>query len=73
MNVCTGEATTTKQLIGHLQKELGAGSEVRYAERRAGDLMRSLLDPTRCVSNIGKATSLDEGLTETARWFKTRA
>jgi hypothetical protein len=35
--------------------------------------MRSLLDPTRCVANIGAATSLEDGLRETARWFKGRA
>jgi UDP-glucose 4-epimerase len=73
MNVGTGEPTTTKQLIGHLQAELGAGSEVRYADRRAGDLMRSLLDPTRCVATIGPATPIAQGLLETARWFKGRS
>jgi UDP-glucose 4-epimerase len=73
MNVCTGEATSTKQLISHLQKELGSGSEILYADRRAGDLMRSLLDPTRCLATIGPATSLADGLSETARWFKARA
>jgi UDP-glucose 4-epimerase len=72
MNVCTGEATTTKQLIGHLQSELGGGSEVVYADKRAGDLMRSLLDPTRCVANIGATTPLAQGLAETARWFRAR-
>jgi UDP-glucose 4-epimerase len=72
MNVGTGEPTTTKQLIAHLQQELGSGSEVVYADRRAGDLMRSLLDPTRCVATIGAATPIAQGLLETARWFKGR-
>lgn len=73
MNVGTGEPTTTKQLIGHLQQELGAGSEIVYADRRDGDLMRSVLDPTRCVATIGPATPIAHGLAETARWFKARA
>jgi UDP-glucose 4-epimerase len=72
MNVGTGEPTTTKQLIGHLQAELGQGSEVLYADQRAGDLMRSLLDPTRFLANIGAVTPLAQGLAETARWFKGR-
>lgn len=73
MNVGTGEPTTTKQLIEHLQQELGGGSEIVYADRRAGDLMRSVLDPTRCAATIGAATPLAQGLLETARWFKARA
>jgi len=72
MNVGTGQETTTKQLIEHLQKELGPASQVVYAERRAGDLMRSLLDASRCAATIGPATPLEQGLSETARWFKAR-
>ncbi|MDB4977798.1 MAG: UDP-glucose 4-epimerase [Myxococcaceae bacterium] len=69
MNVCTGEATSTKQLADALQAELGAGSEVKVGPRREGDLERSVLDRSYCNSIIGPATSLDEGLVQTARWF----
>ena len=69
MNVCTGEATSTRMLSDALQRELGTGSEIRVGARREGDLERSVLDPTYCRSIIGGATSLDDGLTQTARWF----
>jgi UDP-glucose 4-epimerase len=72
LNVCTGEATTTQMLVEPLQRELGAGSELRFGARRPGDLERSVLDPTRCRQTIGPATSLSEGLARTARWFKDR-
>lgn len=72
LNVCTGEATPTQVLADVLQRELGAGSEVRFGARRPGDLERSVLDPTRCRQVVGTATPLAEGLARTARWFKER-
>lgn len=72
MNVGTGEGTTTKQLIEHLQEELGAPAELRFSDRRAGDLERSVLDPTYCRSVLSHLTPLAEGLRETARWFKAQ-
>lgn len=69
MNVCTGEATTTKMLAVHLQQELGGASEVRPGPRRAGDLGRSVLDPSYFVSVLGKPTNLTDGLRQTAQWF----
>jgi UDP-glucose 4-epimerase len=69
MNVCTGEPTSTKKLADALQKELGAGSEIKIGARRDGDLERSVLDPTYCRSIIGSPTGIDEGLTVTAKWF----
>ena len=72
MNVGTGFATTTRQLIEELQKELGAPAELRFAATRPGDLQRSVLDTSYCASVIGAPTSLADGLRETARWFKTR-
>ncbi|HEX6241173.1 MAG TPA: NAD-dependent epimerase/dehydratase family protein [Polyangiales bacterium] len=72
MNVGTGLATTTRQLIEGLQVVLGAPVEVKAAPSRAGDVQRSVLDATYCASVIGPATSLADGLAETARWFQTR-
>jgi UDP-glucose 4-epimerase len=72
LNVCTGEATPTQVLVDVLQRELGAGSEIGFGARRAGDLQRSVLDPTRCRQVVGPAVPLPEGLARTARWFKQR-
>jgi len=73
MNVAAGSPTTTKQLADHLLQHLGQGSEVKAGPRRAGDLERSVLDPSYFESLIGKPTSLEEGLTKTAEWFKSQA
>lgn len=70
MNVCAGEPTSTQMLADFLVRELGKGSEVKQGARRDGDLERSVLDPTYCQTIIGPATSLDEGLSQTAQWFK---
>jgi UDP-glucose 4-epimerase len=72
MNVCTGDATSTKMLADQLQKELGKSGEVRPGPRRGGDLERSVLDPTYCLSVLGSLTSLEEGLAQTAKWFAQR-
>jgi UDP-glucose 4-epimerase len=69
MNVCTGEATSTRLLADHLQQQLGQATEVRDGPRRAGDLERSVLDPTLCISVLGELTSREAGLAQTARWF----
>lgn len=72
MNVGTGLPTTTKMLADHLQRAIGPGSEVRSGPRRPGDLQRSVLDPTLFESTLGPATSLADGLTQTAQWFLAR-
>lgn len=72
MNVCTGEATTTKMLSEHLQKALNQRVEEHAGARRPGDLERSVLDPSLYISVLGQLTSLEEGLTKTARWFEER-
>lgn len=70
-NVCTGEATTTRMLAENLAVHLGQAVDIKAGPRRAGDVERSVLDPTRCVQRIGPATSLATGLGETAKWFLT--
>jgi UDP-glucose 4-epimerase len=72
MNVCTGEETSTADLARRLVVELGSSSEVRSGPRRAGDLERSVLDPSRCHALLGPVTSLADGLRLTAEWFRSR-
>jgi UDP-glucose 4-epimerase len=69
LNVCTGFATNTKMIADALQKELDCVVEIKQGGRRAGDLERSVLDPTRLVELLGKPTPLQEGLKKTAAWF----
>ena len=72
MNVCTGVATTTQLLADQLRTQIESDSEIRYGDRRPGDVGRSVLDPVLCGEVIGEATSLEEGLAETAAWFAAR-
>jgi UDP-glucose 4-epimerase len=69
INVCTGEATTTRMLIENLEPHLGKAVECKAGPRRAGDVQRSVLDPTLCRSVIGTPQSLSDGLAATAKWF----
>ncbi|MET0283042.1 MAG: NAD-dependent epimerase/dehydratase family protein [Polyangiales bacterium] len=72
MNVATGVAATTKQLADLLLRELGGKVQVNDGPRRAGDLERSVLDPSYFESVVGKPVGIDEGLTKTAQWFAAR-
>lgn len=73
MNVCTGVPATTQQLADLLLRELKGDVPVNAGPRRAGDLERSVLDPSYCESVIGKTTPIEEGLAATASWFASRA
>jgi len=72
VNVCTGEGTTTRALAEGLQAILGARGELRAGARRAGDVERSVLDPTRCLAVLGRVSGMSEGLKKTADWFASR-
>lgn len=72
LNVGTGQETTTQQLAELLQQELGQSVDVRSADRRAGDIERSLLDNSRLVKLLGPTVSVRTGLSQTAAWFRDR-
>jgi UDP-glucose 4-epimerase len=71
VNVCTGEATNTLDLARGLAAAIGIQPEIRPAERRPGDVERSVLmvDPLPGVT----PTSLADGLRATVDWFKARS
>jgi UDP-glucose 4-epimerase len=71
VNVCTGQATTTLELARALGKAVGVEPEIRYGERRAGDVERSVLDHGELPAGH-TPTSLEEGLRQTVVWFKSR-
>ena len=73
LNVGTGQETSTLQLTEILQKKLGNTVTVNSTEKRAGDIERSLLDADRLVELLGPVVSIDEGLAQTAKWFRERA
>lgn len=73
LNVGTGRETNTLQLAEHIRTTLASKSEIRYGDRRAGDVERSLLDADRLTELLGPTVSVDEGLRITAEWFRQRA
>jgi len=73
LNVGTGRETTTLQLAEHIRLTLNSSSEIRYGDRRAGDVERSLLDADRLAELIGPIVTVAEGLKITAEWFRKRA
>jgi UDP-glucose 4-epimerase len=73
LNVGTGRETNTLQLAEHLRNTLTSKSEIRYGDRRAGDVERSVLDADRFAELLGSTVTVDEGLRSTAEWFRNRA
>ena len=73
LNIGTGCETNTLQLAEHIRATLSSNSEIRYGNRRAGDVERSLLDADRLVELLGPIVTVADGLRITAEWFQQRA
>lgn len=72
INVCTGFETRTIGLAKEIQKALGTSAEISFGPLRAGDVERSVLDPTELAAALGTPATLAEGIGETAAWFKAK-
>jgi UDP-glucose 4-epimerase len=71
VNVCTGEATTTLELVRAMERASGVSAQTGFAPRREGDVERSVLDPgTPPV--LGPAVTLVDGIAKTVAWFRDR-
>lgn len=73
LNVGTGCETNTLQLAEHVRTTLSSSSQIRYGDRRAGDVERSLLDADRLTELLGPTVTVADGLRITAEWFRQRA
>ena len=73
LNVGTGQETNTLQLAEHIRATLSSNSDIRYGDRRAGDVERSLLDADQLVELLGPTVTVADGLRITAEWFRQRA
>ncbi|MCZ7682102.1 MAG: NAD-dependent epimerase/dehydratase family protein [Sandaracinaceae bacterium] len=71
-NVGTGEATTTLALAEAIAAALGVRAAPSFGPRRAGDIERSVLEPSSELLAHGPPTPLAEGIAETVRWFASR-
>lgn len=73
MNVGTGVATSTLELARLIQRVAGRNVSIDNGAHRAGDLERSVLDPTLCGNALGSLTPLEEGLRLTVEWYRASA
>ncbi len=73
LNIGTGSETTTLQLASILQQHLGRAAEITPSGRRAGDIERSVLNEDRLVELLGETVPVEQGLGETAEWFRQRS
>lgn len=71
VNVCCGEATTTRELARTIAAAAKREAVVESAPRRVGDLERSVLMPS-LFELLGTPVPLDEGLQKTLAWFSAR-
>ncbi len=74
MNIGTGIETSVQQLYEAVARLTGYGEAPNRAPERAGELLRSSLDPGRAAIHLGWKpwTSLDDGLLRTIDWFRAR-
>jgi UDP-glucose 4-epimerase len=74
-NVGTGIATTVNELHAACRRAGGAEAPPRHEEARLGDVLRSVIDPSRAARELGwrAETTLDDGLARTWAWTKEAA
>jgi len=71
MNVCTGVEVSTLDLARAIAQVAGAELRTIVAPPRAGDVGRSVLDPTRYIAALGALMPLSEGLRHTFAWYRS--
>jgi UDP-glucose 4-epimerase len=74
MNIGTGVETSVAQLYEAMGRLSGYTQPPNRAPERAGELLRSSLDPGRAAIHLGWKpwTALDDGLQRTIDWFRDR-
>jgi UDP-glucose 4-epimerase len=74
MNIGTGVETSVLELYQAMARLTGYDSMPNSAPERAGELLRSCLDPGRAAIHLGWKpwTTLDDGLVRTLDWFRAR-
>jgi nucleoside-diphosphate-sugar epimerase len=71
-NVCAGRETSLLELLEELSEVSPRQPEVLFDAPRAGDIYRSVGNPTKAAEILGfhASTSLADGLTKTMEWMK---
>ncbi|MES1176519.1 MAG: NAD-dependent epimerase/dehydratase family protein [Myxococcales bacterium] len=71
MNVCTGQNVSTLELATQISKVAGVEPRTVFTPPRAGDIGRSVLDPTGFSRAIGEPVLISEGLRHTFEWYRS--
>lgn len=71
MNVCTGISVSTLELATQICNVSGRELRTVFAGPRAGDIGRSVLDPSKFERALGKTTPIAEGLRHTFEWYRS--
>ena len=73
-NIGSGVATSVNDLYAACRRVAGTGEDPEHAPPRAGELYRSVLDPSRAEQELGwqRAHDLESGLRETWSWVSAR-
>ena len=71
LNIGTGVETSVNELVSILSQKISSNGEPEYAPKREGELLRSVLNNERAMSQIGwePKYTLDTGLDELISWF----
>ena len=71
LNIWTGVETSVNELVSILSQKISWDGEPEYAPKREGELLRSVLNNERAMSQIGwePKYTLDTGLDELISWF----
>ncbi len=71
LNIGTGVETSVNELVSILSEKIPWDGEPKYAPKRKGELLRSVLNNERAKDQIGwePKYTLDTGLNELIRWF----
>jgi len=72
MNVAGGTETSTRELAERLGQGAGKRLALEGGAPRAGDLERSVLDPTACLRVLGSLTSVEQGIASTWDWYVSK-
>jgi len=75
INIGTGVETDVNRLYALLAKAAGTDRPPQHAPAKAGEQMRSSVDPSRAAQLLGwrPTVALEEGLQRTIGWFRARS
>jgi UDP-glucose 4-epimerase len=73
-NIGTGIETSVNALAARVLEAADLDCQIEYQPRRAGEVERSAIDPSRARAELGwtPTTSLAEGLADTLAWLRER-